>query len=332
MTRAGALVEMTATEFDVLALPHRGAGRRPQPRGHLLARVGPEPPRHAAHHRQLHPAAPREARARPPAATPPPDGARRRLPLRRRSGRRRAPGHPRRRSHGHPGRKRRAATSSCRRTSSRTVARQEDQAERSSAARRPSSLAFYPLDFSPSVPRTRRVLREDFSRAREGRRAGPSASAWTASGTPWRSRSTCKMTTRSRRLPTSGRRRRPADLSLAEQPGITAGDRHRRQAPATSRGIKPSARSPRPATTRSSSKSFASWDQARGPEPPPQLPRDRLRAPDAGRAAPRLARRRHRRRQLVAARPPAAALRASSPRTTRGRCSCRARSTSSATR
>ena len=47
------------------ALPHRGARRRARPRGDLRARVGPEPPRDAAHDRQLHPAAPRQARARP---------------------------------------------------------------------------------------------------------------------------------------------------------------------------------------------------------------------------------------------------------------------------
>ena len=68
VTRAGAPVEMTATEFDVLLCLVEARGAALSARGHLRARLGPEPPRHAAHHRQLHPAAPRQARAGSPGA------------------------------------------------------------------------------------------------------------------------------------------------------------------------------------------------------------------------------------------------------------------------
>ena len=83
VTRAGAPVEITATEFDVLMCLVEARGARAHARGHLPARLGAEPPRDAAHDRQLHPAAPRQARGRPAAAAALPDGARRRLPLRR---------------------------------------------------------------------------------------------------------------------------------------------------------------------------------------------------------------------------------------------------------
>ena len=62
-----------------------------------------------------------------------------------------------------------------------------------------------------------------------------------------------------------------------------------------------------------------------GFHPPPPVPGDRLRAADARRAAPRLARRRHRLRHDARCPSCSARRSASSPRTTRARCSCRAR-------
>src|ERR1700733_10391980 len=50
--------------------------------------MGPQPPRHAAHDRQLRPAAPSQARTRPAAPTPRRDRARCRVPVRRVSARR----------------------------------------------------------------------------------------------------------------------------------------------------------------------------------------------------------------------------------------------------
>ncbi len=81
--RAGAPVEITATEFDVLMCLIGNARARPPARRDLPARLGPEPPRHPAHDRQLHPAAAGEARAGPGEAEALPHRARGRLPLRR---------------------------------------------------------------------------------------------------------------------------------------------------------------------------------------------------------------------------------------------------------
>ena len=64
--RAGELAEITATEFDVLMCLIESRGKGHASRRDLPARLGAEPPRYAAHDRQFHPAAPREARARTP--------------------------------------------------------------------------------------------------------------------------------------------------------------------------------------------------------------------------------------------------------------------------
>jgi two-component system, OmpR family, alkaline phosphatase synthesis response regulator PhoP len=77
ISRGGEPVEMTATEFDVRAGP-RALARR-----NLSPRLGTEPPRHPAHHRQLPPAAPRQARGRPAKPALFQDRPRRGLPLRR---------------------------------------------------------------------------------------------------------------------------------------------------------------------------------------------------------------------------------------------------------
>jgi len=96
--RTGEMEKVTGLELgaeDYVAKPFslaellarvRAALRR-GPRGHLLPRLGAEPSRHAAHDRQLHPAAPRQARAGPAEAASPANSPWHRLSLRRVSAR-----------------------------------------------------------------------------------------------------------------------------------------------------------------------------------------------------------------------------------------------------
>ncbi len=59
--RGGALIELTATEFDVLLCLVEASGRVLSREQIQAKRLGPDAPRDPAHHRQLHPPAPQQA-------------------------------------------------------------------------------------------------------------------------------------------------------------------------------------------------------------------------------------------------------------------------------